>query len=169
MMQRHSYFLAGFLTIAAATFTAPPVIEAGRLTLQMPDVTYSTTFGGGTAQAIEVQTDSDGNMILIGDASSTNLPLVNAADEETAGREAYIAKLNAAGDAVLFSSYLGGSGEDFVKGLTLDASGNMYVVGTTLSVDFPVLNALQPTIDDGGSGFFNDAFVAKFDSDSTLR
>ena len=67
-----------------------------------------------------------------------------------------MAKLNPAGSALVYSTYLGGSGTDFSNGIAVDASGNAYVTGSTTSTNFPTANPLQATL--VGS---NDAFVAK--------
>jgi hypothetical protein len=75
---------------------------------------------------------------------------VNAGEDDC-----FISKLNPLGSALLYSSFLGGSGVDRGTGIAVDASGNAYVTGSTGSVDFPLENAMQTTL---GSG---DAFVTK--------
>src|SRR4030095_17101933 len=78
----------------------------------------------------------------------------------------FVAKLKAAGTNLVFSTYLGGSNEEVTgtktglsigAGLAIDAADNIYVTADTLSADFPVKNALQPTLR-GDS----DGFVTKF-------
>jgi hypothetical protein len=82
----------------------------------------------------------------------------NAYQETNAGGyDAVVTVLNASGDTLLYSSYLGGSGTDYGMGLVVDSSGNAYVTGLTTSTDFPAKNALQGTY--GGGAY--DAFVAK--------
>ncbi|HEV7859427.1 MAG TPA: SBBP repeat-containing protein [Pyrinomonadaceae bacterium] len=81
---------------------------------------------------------------------SFNLLLIDPANTQTiyagadSGADAFVTKINAAGSALLFSTYLGGSREDYARGIALDASGNAYVTGLTASDDFPVANALRP-------------------------
>lgn len=65
-------------------------------------------------------------------------------------------KLNALGSALVYSTYLGGSGVDYGYGIAVDSSGNTYVTGETSSTDFPVAHPLQPS----AHGNF-DVFVAK--------
>ena len=76
--------------------------------------------------------------------------------------QAYLMKLNATG-GFAFSSIFGGSYHDRGAEVAIDTSGNAVVVGTTGSSDFPVLNAVQPTI-----GGMNDAFVRRYSSTGTL-
>jgi hypothetical protein len=69
---------------------------------------------------------------------------------------AFVAKLNAAGTALVYATYLGGNGGDIGNGIAVDSQGNAYVTGDTQSTNFPTANALQPAY--GGNA---DAFVAK--------
>ncbi|MFQ5739670.1 MAG: SBBP repeat-containing protein [Acidobacteriota bacterium] len=79
-------------------------------------------------------------------------------------RDSYVVKLNPSGSGLTYSTYLGGSSFDEVKGIAVDAAGQAYVTGNTLSSDFPTANPLQPS--PGGSF---DAFVAKLNpTGSTL-
>src|SRR5205823_1190299 len=110
----------------------------------------------GRVQAI----DSAGNVYLAGSASNTCPPaIVNATQPDYGGgrSDAYVAKVNATGTAVLFGTYLGGSGDDEAGSLALDSSGNVYVAGSTPSTDFPTVHPIQATYGGGSS----DAFVAK--------
>src|SRR5207253_3194887 len=71
--------------------------------------------------------------------------------------EAFVSKLNADGSGLIYSTYLGGSGNDFANGIAVDGNGSAVVVGQTVSPSFPTLNALRTTL----SGT-NDGFVTKF-------
>ena len=71
--------------------------------------------------------------------------------------DAFLTKLNASGSGLVYSTYLGGTGDDLAIGVALDASGNAYVAGRTTSTDFPVAG----TPFQGTSGGGTDAFVAK--------
>jgi hypothetical protein len=75
------------------------------------------------------------------------------------GFDAFVAKLNPTGTALIYSTYLGGSGSDSATGIAVDASGNAYVTGSTASTDFPTQNAVQTKIAGG-----LDAFVANLNS-----
>src|SRR5205814_1713305 len=73
-----------------------------------------------------------------------DLPTANAFQVATAGgHDAFVAELSATGQTLLYSSYLGGSGDDFAREIAVDPSGNAYVVGFTNSFDYPEINAAQ--------------------------
>jgi hypothetical protein len=101
---------------------------------------YSTYLGGSnidSASAIAV--DASGNVYVGGTTYSTDFPTTPGAFQTTSGGayDAFISKLNATGSALLYSTYLGGSVDDFGSGIAIDASGNAHVTGSTLSSDFP--------------------------------
>src|SRR5260370_15691708 len=101
-----------------------------------------------------------GRAFLASYSNSTGFPLVGAPQSSAGGGyDAFVAKLNASGSALAFSTYLGGNNDDFGSQIACDGSGNIYVVGSTSSANLPTLNALQPTY--GGA---SDAFIAKFGS-----
>jgi uncharacterized protein (TIGR03437 family) len=126
---------------------------------------YSTFLGGsGGDMGYGLQVDAAGNAYVAGITSSTDFPLVNPIKTAlTDSSDAFVAKLNPSGSALLFSTYLGGSAADQAHALALDSSGNIYVTGSTCSSDFPVLKPLQQP----GSTVCN-AFVTKFNSAFTL-
>jgi beta-propeller repeat-containing protein/centrosomal CEP192-like protein len=130
-------------------------------------LTYSTYLGGGSddlGSAIAI--DSSGNAYVTGNTSSTDFPTTTGAFQTKYGGsgDAFVAVLNAAGAALVYSSYLGGSSADFGQGIAVDSSGNAYVTGSTESTDFPAVKPLQ-----GGNGGASDAFVTKVNtSGSTL-
>lgn len=125
---------------------------------------YVTYLGGsGDDRAFGIAVDSSGSPVVAGWTTSANFPIVNAAQPVLGGgKDGFVAKLNAAGNALLFSTYLGGSGADSANAVALDAQANVYVAGETTSANFPVLNPLQAQIAGG-----DDAFVAKFSSTGT--
>ena len=126
---------------------------------------YSTYLGGSLNDAgSDIAVDSAGNAYVIGVTSSTDFPTKNAFQIANAGRnDAFITALNSSGNGLIYSSYLGGSLDDFGFGIAVDSVGNAYVTGTTFSSDFPIVNAFQPTL--AGSG---DAFVAKINATPSL-
>jgi hypothetical protein len=122
---------------------------------------YSTYLGGNGAESgFNLTVDTGGNAYVTGNTSSTNFPIANPLQPTFGGPiDAFVTKLNAAGSSLIYSTYLGGGGEDFGFDITLDASGNLYVVGHTFSPSFPTANAMQPAL--AGP---QDAFVTKMNA-----
>ena len=130
-----------------------------------PVIAYSTYLGGTNGEAAEaVTTDANGNIYVVGQTWSIDFPTVNAAQPAYGGpTDAFIAKLNAAGDTLVYATYFGGRWSEWATDVAVDTSGNAYLYGTTFSPDFPVAAAIQSTLR-GPS----DAFAAKFDSTGAL-
>jgi hypothetical protein len=141
---------------------------------------YSTYLGGSTslngigdlANAIAV--DGEGNAYVAGATSAIDFPTIAAAQtlnravgvENGGVGNAFVAKFNASGSALLFSTYLGGSVNDSVLAVAVDAEGDSYVTGYTQSGDFPTLNAWQTTKKAGGVD--SNAFVTKFNANGGM-
>jgi hypothetical protein len=127
---------------------------------------YSTFLGGGAADvANAIALDAGGNAYVAGTTSSTNFPLANAL-QATKGAEsdAFVTKLNAAGNALVYSTYLGGNAADTGLGIAVDGAGNAYVTGSAVSPNFPTANAIQAA---KGAGTTTDAYVTKLNAAGT--
>jgi hypothetical protein len=123
---------------------------------------YSTYLGGGgDDRGTGIAADSAGNAYVTGSTGSTNFPTVSPIQAAFGGgtQDAFVTKLNAPGNAFVYSTYLGGSDQDFGGGIAVDSASNAYVTGNTLSTNFPTVNPFQAT----NHGFL-DAFVAKLNS-----
>lgn len=118
-----------------------------------------STNGGGIA------VDSAGNTYVAGTTASTNFPGASSSTiQPTHGGEltdGYVAKLNATGSALIYSTYLGGTGREEVYGIAIDSANNVYVTGVTDSTNFPTASPLQAARA-GASG--NDAFITKINA-----
>ena len=127
--------------------------------LYIDPLIYSTYLGGkGGDSAQSIAVDTSGNVYLTGVTASINFPTMNPIQPTNGGAlDAFITKINSAGTALVYSTYLGGSGLDSGQSIAVDGQGNAYVTGYTYSTNFPVVNALQPAFAGGNS----DAFVAK--------
>jgi fibronectin type 3 domain-containing protein len=125
---------------------------------------YSTYIGGnGWEGGRRIAVDTSGNVYMTGATDSANFPLVNAFQSTITNRDdLFVLKLNASGDSLLYSTYLGGNDSDFVSSIAVDSSGEAFVTGVTLSPDFPTANAYQSTY--AGDG---DIFITKFSPDGT--
>ncbi len=148
--------------------------------------------GGGFDRNASLKLASEGDILITGITDSTNFPVVNAFQPAHAptilspclplipgcvrlpydgDEDAFVAKLNGDGSALVFSTYLGGSRGDDAHDLAIDGNGDIYVVGVTGSTDFPTANPLQAA-KAGPETFANntayDAFVTKFNANGAL-
>jgi hypothetical protein len=128
---------------------------------------YSTYLGGSDVdQGYGIAVDASGNAYVTGNTESTGFPTQNPLQASLHGyRDAFVTKLNAAGSALVYSSYLGGgSAYDQGNAIAVDASGNAYVTGYTQSTDFPTHNPVQhPNYGPHDYGI-GDAFVTKLNA-----
>src|SRR5699024_6882997 len=108
-----------------------------------------------------IAVDPLGQAYVTGITESTDFPITQQALQPTFGGgywDAFVTKLNTAGNRFVYSTYLGGSGGDEGYGIAVDLLGQAYVTGGTYSSDFPTTpNASQPIF----SGGYGDAFVVK--------
>jgi uncharacterized protein (TIGR03437 family) len=145
---------------------------------------YATFLGGSGADAGRgIAVDATGQAYITGDTASTDFPVTPGAAQSTfAGQpiedgltltwygDAFVAKLDAAGDRFAYATYLGGSAPNIGYGIAVDSGGNAYVAGSTQSADFPTTaGVFQPNYA-GGTPFNDgadpdpdgDAFIAKY-------
>lgn len=141
-------------------------------------VLYSTLLGGSYFdKAFDIDIDDLGNAYITGVTSSDDFPTVGPVQADYGGDgvaplhlglvalesgDAFVAKLNASGSALVYSTFLGGGGIDNGFGIAVDSDYNAHVTGVTTSGDFPVDSAIQSSLD-GDS----DAFMAKFNADGS--
>lgn len=154
---------------------------------------YSTFLGGSSNDsAAGVAVDGSGNLYVSGTTYSQDFSVANAiqvtpgggtcADPRNPGRipcpNAFVTKISADGKNLLYSTYLGGTGNNIGGGIGVDASGNAVVAGATDALNFPTVHALQSTLQNGncvvaneiyGQGPCADAFVAKINAAGTER
>jgi len=141
-----------------------------------PVLSYSTYLGGNdTDWGAGIAVDGAGNAYVTGYTDSHNFPTRNALQPSYGGGSepyhsaAFVSKLDAAGTALVYSTYLGGNGYDRGAGIAVDGAGDAYVTGRTTSHNFPTRNALQPSYGGGSSSDLlgSDAFVSKLDAAGT--
>ena len=111
---------------------------------------FSTYLGGaGRDQAFDVAVDAVNDVYVTGQTNSTNFPTTPGAfrTSNSGSYDIFVTKLSSTG-AMLYSTYLGGSADDCVISfcdIGVDSSGQAYVSADTLSLDFPTVNAIDPT------------------------
>lgn len=129
---------------------------------------YSTFLGGNLSdQGNGITLDSSGNAYVAGSTSSSNFPVLDAAQSSlgegacaTTCSNAFVAELNPQGSSLIYSTYLGGNGPDYGQAIALNGSGDAYITGTTSSTSFPAVSgAFQSAY--AGTGTAGNAFVAQ--------
>lgn len=130
---------------------------------------FSTVFGGsGVDLASGIAVDAAGSVYVAGRTSSTDFPTSTPAqpeciiDSNNLCIDLFVAKFNATGSAFVYSTYLGGRGQEFAFRLAIDSAGAAYVVGSTPASDFPSVNALQP-VHGGPAATDGDCFITKLE------
>ncbi|MCL4522685.1 MAG: Ig-like domain repeat protein [Acidobacteria bacterium] len=167
-------YLAGF-TSSVNFPTTPGALQSSKAGASFEDafiakldasgttLLFATYLGGSSVDlGHSIAIDTNGNIFVAGETDSLDFPVMNAFQTTLAGndRNAFLAKLDAAGAQLLYSTYLGGQGSDRALGLAIDFSGHVLLAGATTSSDFPTTTGAFQTVY-GGS---QDAFAAKVDS-----
>jgi hypothetical protein len=139
-----------------------------------PYLVYATLIGGSDVdEGRDIALDAAGNVYITGHTHSDDFPGAGPPQATYGGPatsanlgDAFIAKLNPAGDALLYMTYLGGSLSDAADAIAVDPDGNAYVTGYTVSEDFPTVNPFQASrgAQNCGSPPCSDAFVAKLNA-----
>ncbi len=142
-----------------------------------PVMTYSTFLGGtGNDRGNDIAVDANRNAYVVGETQAVDLPTLappglnpfqgaRGGDPDVPSSDAFVTKVNAAGNGLVYLTYLGGGAGDFGLSIDLDAEGNAYVTGFTASDNFPTFPIGNP--DPGDNAFqpnragANDAFVTK--------
>lgn len=124
---------------------------------------YLTYLGGSGNEIIlggGMAVNPAGNVYLTGNTSSNNFPITSGAFQPALGSapDAFVAKLNSTGSALIYSTYLGGTGTDSGIRIAVDSTGNAYVGGIINGGNFPVTSGAFRTVYEGG---FSEGFVAK--------
>ncbi|MHA2250133.1 MAG: NosD domain-containing protein [Candidatus Kariarchaeaceae archaeon] len=161
-------YSANFPMVNAFDDTLDLVYDAIVLKLS-PDgqnLLYSTYLGGNNEDWGEsVTVDQFDNIYVVGRTNSTDYPMVNAIDSTYNGGtyDSFVTKIASNGTTLLYSSYIGGEGDEFGSDIEVDQFENMYLLGHTNSADYPTFNAFQSTY--GGGAW--DAFLTKLNADGS--
>ncbi len=131
-----------------------------------PLVNYASTFGGiGHDSGEAIAIDNDGHGYIVGVTDSFTFPVTADAFQHSAigsDRDVFVTKFDTETSEILFSTYIGGEGDDRATGVAVDAKGIPYVTGRTTSLTFPTQDPIQETLK-GPS----DAFVLKLAADGS--
>jgi len=130
-----------------------------KLTYWGTGLSYSTYLGGsGTEFAYGIDVDPSGFAYITGYTGSTDFPTLNPYQGDQGNDDVFVTKLSSTGSALVYSTYLGGSGTDIAWDIAIDGSGCAYVAGVTASSNFPTENPFQT------DQTYSDAFVSKLNS-----
>jgi hypothetical protein len=155
-----------------------------------PTLVYSTYLGGsggccGGDSATGIAVDSQGNAYVTGAAASTDFPVsanafqkMNKSSKAVPyGTSAFVTKFNAAGTALLYSTYIGGSGGyitpdgggdyDASTSIAVDSAGSAYITGYTYSSDFPVTENAYQKVNTGADSGGSNAFITRLNGDGS--
>ncbi len=172
-MKRKSIIPLIVVSIIVITVSTTSLIVSTRVDLGNIDQYILCSYLGGSEDDLirDMEVDSEGNLLVTGDTMSENFPITNDAfqtifaggeqDIHTVSGDAFVSKFSPMGE-LIWSSYLGGSSNDGGTGVHVDSEDNIYVVGVTNSLNFPVSGVHSSH---GGS----DGFVAKFTPEGTLE
>ena len=128
-------------------------------------LSYSTYLGGtGDDRGFGITVDASGAAYVAGLAGSTDFPTAIALQPVFGGgiRDAFVSKLNPSGSSLVYSTFIGGSGDDEANDIAVDGAGNAYVTGLTTSSNFPNIHPLQS----GLKGPY-DIFLSKVNAPGT--
>ena len=153
---------AGFPTTSGAPQTVLKGANTfiGKLNASGSSLLYSTFLGGSsTDYALAVAVDGNGNVYVTGQTNSSDFPTTSGSAQTVygGGGDAFVAEINSTGTSLVYSTFLGGSGNDQGNGIAVDTGGNAYVTGDTLSAGFPTTSGVYQTTLGGN----DDAFITK--------
>ncbi len=136
-------------------FLVSAALEAGT-----PQIILSELIpGSGASMVIASAADRNGNFYIAGRTASTDLPVLNAVQAALRGPgDGFVLEISPSGK-VLFATYFGGSGDETINGIAVDARGEIYITGTTTSTDLPLVHPFQSQ----SKNTVETGFVAKID------
>jgi Bacterial Ig-like domain (group 3)/Chitobiase/beta-hexosaminidase C-terminal domain/Beta-propeller repeat len=157
---------SGALKTTKSSLPSSPIGFVSKLNATGSALAYSTFLGGSAANtAAGIALDASGNAFVVGRTNSDDFPITPGAIQTTrSGTDAFVSKLNPAGSALLYSTFLGGSQADYANAVAVNGSGRAFVAGGTESTDFPATyGAVQGA---NNAADLVTAFVARLDLSS---
>ena len=130
-------------------------------------IAYATFLGGSNSESGNaIAVDASGNAFVGGATSSSDFPVTTGVFQTTlkGPTNGFVAELNAAGSALVYATYIGGSSNDIVNGLALDGADECFIAGSAQSIDFPTTpNAFIPS-KPGANTYYTTGFAAKLNA-----
>jgi len=146
-----------------ATLDGDADVFVSKLNFQGNNLIYSTYLGGNSEEsegAYGIAVDGGGNAYITGWTLSGDFPIVNPLQfSKKGGYDLFVTKLNSLGTSLVYSTFIGGNGNEWGWDIAVDNDGCAYVTGGTESLDFPTVNHFDATLDG-----VSDAFVVKLKS-----
>ena len=166
---RKRNFTLGMIFLLITSITVIPTsssVNDQPIFVLNPIIEYSTFLGGNSSEiGKSILVDSGGNPILVGHTKSSNFPVKNGLSP-TGGQDIYVTKLNGNDlSEILFSTVLGGSDDETFEYAVIDAEDNVFLVGSTISADFPVTPTAYSQTYNGG---FADGYIMKLAQNGSL-
>ncbi len=135
------------------TFHGSYDVFVSKLNNNLSILLASTYIGGNNFDwGFGIDLDDSGNIYITGYTLSTNFPVTTGAYQTTfkGGYDGFVSKLNNILSSLLESTYIGGNSNEYLRGIDLDDSGNIYITGYTYSTDFPITSGAYQTSNAGG-------------------
>ncbi len=131
---------------AAASFPTEAFVTKFNASGSAP--VYSSYIGGDSNDTgLTVAVDAAGAAIIAGSSQSANFPTASAYQAGLKGSDdAFVSKIKPDGSETVWSTYLGGDGLEYIRGVAANAAGEVFVTGGTTSTNFPTVRPIQPTI-----------------------
>lgn len=131
---------------------------------------YATYLGGSSASDFcnAIAVDAQGNAYVAGTTFSADFPTATPYQTALKGlKDAFVTKINPSGTTLIYSTYLGGSGNEYGKGVTVDAAGQAYIVGLTNSADYPATAGVFQPNKGYADPAISNAFITKLSDTGT--
>ncbi len=140
-------------------------VFVAKLSVNGSELVYSTFLGGASwEEGYGIAVDTLGCAYIVGYTESSNFPTtLGANDTAINGTDVFVTKLSADGSHLVYSTFIGGTGSEFGRGIAVDTSGCAYIIGDTSSSDFPTTPGANDTSPNGA----NDAFIVKLSADGS--
>jgi hypothetical protein len=134
------------------------------------NLVYADYLGGSNQEfGYALVLDSANHVYVTGSTESTDFPTVKPYQSSLLGNHTgFVTKISADGSSLLYSTYLGGNSWDQPSSIGIDQAGEVYIAGSTSSLNFPVANAYQPAVSPNQVGYYGlYGFVTKFSADGS--